>query len=327
MPVAGISLSLVDLEAFDPRAPEGRTERRFCCPLCGEEKPRDIMHRCLTVNAESGAFLCHRCEARGVVLEKQRPAAIGARPTRAQAALRQAFALPTSPASSPASLLSTADIEAMAGHLRGMQSLIGTAGAEYLAGRGIPAELAKQARSTYLPDFYGRPAVIFPVYSEARLVAAQGRYIDGQDQPRMRNVGAVREGVFATPGALAAELVAITEAPIDALSLAVAGLPAVALLGKDARPAWLRQVLMFRAVLIATDSDEPGEAAAASLASWLSLLGAKPYRLRPSGECKDWNDMLKEHGEEALSALLDEALRAMKGGALTPLAVVPYRRL
>lgn len=67
------TLSLRQLENFDARATGnsigGGIERRFLCPLCGEGKPKDAAHRCLAVNTQTGAWLCHRCNEKGKLAE------------------------------------------------------------------------------------------------------------------------------------------------------------------------------------------------------------------------------------------------------------------
>lgn len=94
-------------------------------------------------------------------------------------------------------------------------------------------------------------------------------------------------------GALDAQLPAllVTEAPLDALSLAEAGYPAVAVCGTEAS-AWMHRASAFRRVLLAFDADEAGDRAADKIAPHLASFGARPQRLRPEG-AKDWNEMLQ----------------------------------
>jgi DNA primase len=105
--------------------------------------------------------------------------------------------------------------------------------------------------------------------------------------------GPIASGVFATPGALEAKVVAIAESPIDAQTLVSVGLPAVALfgcaLGPD-RAALLRRLFAFRRVVLATDNDDAGDRAADELRAQLTL-GTRCDRLdlRP---CKDPNELL-----------------------------------
>lgn len=311
---AGVSpanVSLADLEAFDPRSPAGTRERRFCCPLraCAG-KPRDAAHRTLSVNVQTGAWHCFRCDARGVLREHWRPA--GER-TRSQ--LRHAFSLaPPASASLPAPRAVVAENRlAASGTAKRMpfdwrtayahaEPLSASAGARYLAGRGLPAPLAEAAGGRFTPRWYGRPAVLFPVRNAAsELVAVSGRHLDG-GTPASHTGGAKSQGVFATPGALTAARIVITEAPIDALSLAAAGVPAVALCGTSG-PDWLPGRCAFRAVAVALDADDAGDAAAARLTPVLVALGASVERWRPTSG-KDWNELLMRHGLATFAAAL-----------------------
>jgi DNA primase len=128
--------------------------------------------------------------------------------------------------------------------------------------------------------------------------------------------GPLELGVFATPGALVAPRIAICEAAFDALSLAAAGLPAIALIGTTSRPDWLRTALSRTQVAIATDADVAGDAAAQSLATWLSA-GSKPIRMRPPEEHKDWNGALLGLGLDSLNNQLSSVARgtASEAGA------------
>jgi hypothetical protein len=300
-----VVLSLAELEALDPRAPAGGVERRFCCPLpaCAD-KPRDGAHRALSVNVRSGAWRCHRCGGRGVLREQWRP-----REQQQRAAARRAFAiLPPPAAPGPTSDQAPASRSAprswdWRADLAAAVPVTGTPGAAYLARRGVPVDVAAAAGALYAASWCGRPAVVFPLRDRAgAVVAADGRYVDGRDQPKARTGGEKRLGVFATPGALAAEPVAVVEAPIDALSLAAAGMPAVALGGTSA-PDWLARAVAFRRVALGLDADEAGDRAGPALAAQLGSLGAVVERWRPVG-AKDWNDALRAHGARALAAAL-----------------------
>jgi DNA primase len=134
-------------------------------------------------------------------------------------------------------------------------------------------------------------------------VALTARYISDAAPLRMRTLGPAGDGVFAAPCARTTPLVAIAEAPIDALSLAAAGVPAIALGGTKNRPAWLRRRLAEHPVLLATDADAAGDIAAQDLARWLSF-GTRCRRLRPPADCKDWNEVLQARGLAALVQLL-----------------------
>lgn len=98
---------------------------------------------------------------------------------------------------------------------------------------------------------------------------------------------------------------AITEAPIDALSLAAieigrADTLYVATTGgigpgtADAlRAAMADMVSIGGTIDIATDNDKAGHKHAATLSDLASVVGATPTRLLPFGERKDWNEILK----------------------------------
>jgi 5S rRNA maturation endonuclease (ribonuclease M5) len=197
--------------------------------------------------------------------------------------------------------------------LHGTEHLSGTPGADYLESRGIPAELAHGAGVRYHPAWYDRPAVLFPFRGKPEnstpgaLLAVEGRYIDGMEKqdpskPKGRSAGQKGRGVFATPGAISADLVIIVEGSVDALTLALCGYPSIAL-GGCHWPAWLPKVCSWKRVLIATDNDQAGDQAAEKLARELLARGAKPDRLSPS-PAKDWNDALTLYGADALRQAL-----------------------
>lgn len=103
-------------------------------------------------------------------------------------------------------------------------------------------------------------------------------------------------------------VVIATEALVDALSLAVAGFPALALCGTTSL-AWIPRACAFRRRLLAFDADTPGDRAADELVPVLRSFGARSERLRseefPFGEgAKDWNEWLQTHGRDALADLL-----------------------
>jgi hypothetical protein len=116
---------------------------------------------------------------------------------------------------------------------------------------------------------------------------AQGRAIQGD---RKIMLGPKSDGVFVAGAGLPPDPVAIVEAPIDALSIALCGITAVALLGTET-PAWLPARLAFRRVLLATDQDAAGERAVAVLTPRLQSFGATVTRWRVEG-VKDANEQL-----------------------------------
>jgi hypothetical protein len=312
--VEGYTLS--DFEMYDPHAPRGnKTERRFCCFLCGDSKPKDREHRCLSVNTSTGEWKCHRCDAGGVLKEFRRDSpAIWTPTTRRAAAVKAlaiSFALPK-PKTKPEPIAEETEKE---GRWRGWwesaTEIDGSPGADYLTGRSIPIETARAAGVRFSPEWYGRPAVLFPITDRTgALVAVSGRFVDGREDPKTMGAGPKSQGVFlAMPSALNARCAAICEGPFDALALAAGGVAAVAMIGVSG-PEWLPRSLAFRSVLIATDNDKVGDEAAAKLEPAMKARGAHALRLRSQG-VKDWADVLQRRGLVALR-------RHLRGFAVEP---------
>lgn len=314
-------LTLAELERHDPGAPgAGLRERRFLCPLpaCADHQ-NPARHRSLSVDMDTGKWHCHRCKAGGLLRERWPERPRMSRGERGRRYLSEVCGLARQ-ADTPAPDPKDGPADAWRDHLEGRLPIAGTPAETYLCERrGIPAELARQT-AQYHPAFRpwkdtpnipnkhrapDRPAVLFPIRDlEGRLVAAQGRYMDRRE-PKTMTTGHAKAGLFATPGALEADPVIITEAPIDALSLAAVGYPAVALCGTALRE-WLAQPLAMRRVLLAFDADAAGDKAASE---WTAALrfGTRCARLRPNG-AKDWNELLQAVGAEALRARLRELL-------------------
>jgi hypothetical protein len=199
--------------------------------------------------------------------------------------------------------------------IKGRRTLMGLPNVEgYLKDRGIDSGFASSCKVGAHPEWLGSgSAVLFPGYDEAgTLVCAQGRFLAPRNGIKARSKGFIKLGVFTTPGAFVmsykadAAPVAIVEAPIDALSLAQAGLPSIALFGAGNRQAWLRKALAFRKVILALDDDKAGEGAAKKLQAWLDL-GTKVSRMSFGGH-KDANEALLAD-PAAFASLVEEAIR------------------
>lgn len=194
----------------------------------------------------------------------------------------------------------------LARRLAGREPIEGTPGADYLAGRGIGLETAHDVR--FHASWYGKgPAVVFAIRDKnGDVVAAQGRFLAGNVEPRAQTCGPKRLGVYQTPAALNRHVLVVTEAPIDALSLWACGVPAVALTGTNA-PEWLARAGAFRPVFLALDADKAGDEAADKLRPTFEALGATVTRLRPPIG-KDWNDGLMEYTQDGMTAWLQDAI-------------------
>ena len=280
-------LTLADIEAIEAGTRGRGKEQRFCCPLPAcEAKPRDRNHRSLSLEVATGLWHCFRCGASGLLREawtdNTTPAGKGntLRPGR------------RAPPAKPENQSPNSSWEEQLGRAR---PLAGSVGERYLTDRGITSGIAAAAGSLFALKFFGRTAVVFPMSSsDGTTVAVHGRYIDG-GEPRMRTAGPKTSGVFTSTGLIDVGVIAVTEAPIDALSLAVLGMPAIATCGTS-WPEWLPSALMGSQVNIAFDADDPGDSAAAHLGQVLSGLCVQSRRLRPAG-VKDWNDaLMADHG-------------------------------
>jgi hypothetical protein len=318
-------LSLAELEAFDPAARPGKRERPFLCPFCGHTKPMDAAHRSLKANMESGLWNCHRCHQQGKLHEwwQERPhdekrIRTGTR-RRVSKLVLQPLTAPESPG------------DRWDRPLAGMLPLPNTPGAAYVVGRAIPLELAVAAQVRYQPrwESWVKPAerweragvsrrVVFPVRSPDRqLLAAQGRAISASEfGPKVLSAGRIGSGVYATPGAWDLPVLTVTEAPFDALSLHVCGLPSLATLGSHL-PDWLPRACRIRPVVIATDADEGGDKAAEAWAARLRPLVSSVHRLRPVGH-KDWNAWLMAD-PDGLQAFLHAEVRSLGLSASVPI--------
>jgi len=312
------ALSLADLNAHDPHPKRFSRETRYCCPLPGcNGKPIDANHQSLSVNSE-GLWKCHRCGESGLIAEKwtkrEEQPGHSRRAQRTRSRLRAMFEV-KEPPKAPDPEPNPAKADTLKKRLEGALPIPGTPAESYLLSRGLPASFTRKIRALYQPEWMHRREenghwtsrvdrrVVFPIRDrEQKLVAIQARAIDPDfTEPKAFTIGDKKRGLFATPGALEAEVLVITEAAIDALSLAACGVPAVALCGTS-WPEWLIDAAAFKVVLIAFDNDEAGNAAAEKLSAALSAVGAKPYRLRPSA--KDWNEDLQILGAEAMTGAL-----------------------
>jgi hypothetical protein len=311
-------LSLVDLEHYDPQPLARGDSRHYLCPFCGDNYKRDNANRKLRVWPHGGWY-CIRCEHRGLLEEyKTKASDDPLRPKHHKKPHAKPRPLPP-----PPSAAEVAETKAKQAKARDMwlasapiDAPAATPGAAYLEGRGIPLAVAVRARVRYSPDWYGRAAVLFRMQGEGgRLVAAEGRWLKPPTpDDKARSAGPKRTGVFlALPGALLAEGVTVCEGAITALSIAVAGYPALALCGRKAPP-WLVRRLALRTVLIAFDEGEEGvEEKVADLTRALTVLGANVYRLRCPAAVGDWNDYLRSYGLDAMDAALHTAMMTVAG--------------
>lgn len=315
----GEFLSLQELENFDSRSSARGKERRFCCPRCGLSKPKDAAHRSLAVNTENGAFYCHRCQSKGRLKEfwEDRPQV--PRKARTRQKLMSHFSLENVDYKKEKTAETVEKEENLAEKMIEFQKYFpGSEAESYLKKRGISPEIAAQTGCGYAPKWeHWEKAgekwklkgtdkrAVFPVVNrDGKTVALHTRAIDEAHFNSSKITrGNKSDGIFATRADIfAAKIVAVCEAPIDALALETCGIPAIAMIGTSA-PDWLALKLSFKQILIATDADDAGDKAAFNLQAQLQARGAKIYRLRPR-TAKDWAEALENLGAEKLSEFL-----------------------
>jgi hypothetical protein len=123
--------------------------------------------------------------------------------------------------------------------------------------------------------------VLFPTHGQdGTLIGIQGRAIEPEEYGNKAETRGTLGVVLTEGAALSAAQVVVTEAPIDALSLAAAGVQAIGLCGTN-MPDWLPEQLAGSSVALALDNDGPGEKATTALSARLVAVGARVERLRP----------------------------------------------
>ena len=320
-------LSLAEIEAFDPQGPP----LRRWCPLCGEGKAKDAAHRSLSLDRSTGKWKCFRCNAGGLLREFwsddwKGSCKSASGETTKRRTLRRSFGLSSEPlvvttppvvADSQSNPVASNQPSAQAWRQRweSCHELSNSPGAAYLENRGIGLDVALQAGVRFTANWSGHVSVVFPIHDrQGRVVAAQARALRGTVK---LTSGPKKEGAFFAPVKFAsgrvfeplepnAPAIILTEAPIDALSLAMAGFPALALCGTTG-PHWLHIACGLRRVALALDEDDAGSKAALELEKTLIPFGAKCLRLEPDG-AKDWNEMLLQSGLSKLGDYLAQKL-------------------
>ena len=301
-----VNLSLGDLERFDLHPNTRGVEHRYCCPLCNDGKKK----KNLALNSITGEWKCHRCQSSGLLTEHHTKKADKNRPPyqmTGRATPKTAKETAITPVKT--SVKTAVDPEKVAKHEKLLTQCVpikGTPAEAYLRGRGItmiPEELIYHPNPLRIG-----PSVGFPLIGKDNLpVGYSFRTIEGKEfrigkDPRYQASGQV----FVTLDALNAPRVVIVEAPIDALSLATCGVPAIATIGTNF-PDWLVGLLgPNKVIFMGHDNDNGGESAVNRLdPKKLGEVGIKEaYRLKPPKECKDWNDALQQFGANDLALAL-----------------------
>jgi hypothetical protein len=306
-----VVLSLRELEEFDPKY----KNNRFCCPLCGNSKSIESKHRSLWVDKSTGVWFCHRCDNKGLLLEWHKEH-LSSNNTSSTYKHSSNYSHQPKP-------IDEKKLARVREEYRGFtNSFSYSPGQHYLLSRGIEPELALASGCGFgywkhwFEDEKGKyffvkdKRVCFPIHNQSNeVVAMSARAISGDClEPTHTVRGYKSHGVFSTPGALEINTLIVVEAPIDALSLAMAGFPAIATVGTS-WPDWLVEIASKKSlILIGFDNDAPGNAASLKFTDQLSNTSTsiKAKRILPSR--KDWNKILTTDGLDSLKSEVNSSI-------------------
>jgi hypothetical protein len=185
--------------------------------------------------------------------------------------------------------------------------LVATPAEAYLEKRRVPLAVAEAAGVRFTGDLNGRPAVLARLTGpEGETRAVHGRHLhDRRGEGKMFTVGR-SGGAFPVLDGLSADPLILVEGLFDALSIAAAGLPCVATIGRWVD--WLPGLASGREVWLAFDANRPGERSARGFAA--SLGGSRCRRLRPPGGRGDWNAAARKIGAAGLARWLQKSAAA-----------------
>ncbi|MGI8914260.1 MAG: toprim domain-containing protein [Chloroflexota bacterium] len=286
LPAMTPALSLADVEAYDPRTRRTAQRLRARCPLHGGDHQQSF-----SADLETGAYCCHACGAKGKLADywTDRPRERPRRDERLVLHRKPPEAAPPAVAvlpDTPTARLVPAAVSGLEQLPAWQAALPNSPGETYLTKRGIPLPLARQhglgwaAPGAWPNGDLAYGYLVFPLS-----VGAYGRAVH-PEYPRRDAPKAVRHRkTSGQVGLFNADLLAdppawlhLCEAPLDALTLAVYGLPAVALVG-TALGEQARVFRRCRGVLLALDGDVAGEKATLAAAGALRALGIVVLRL------------------------------------------------
>lgn len=265
-----LTLTREQLEECSPRVAGGRI--RASCPFHGSDKQRS-----LSVNEETGGFLCHACQASGMMEEQRRRHSEERQAERRPAVRKVSLRPPPTPARD--------DLEDLLEQYQA--ALPGSWGEHYLRLRGISLELAQRYGVGYAaPGKWAQPKrdwksgrIVFPhTTPEGRLVNLYSRAVAHNEDPgglkhdHLATSNGSGNGWFNAPAALSSVgPLYVVEGPFDALALLAAGETAVAIFGVNG---WRWEWVRHRAeVVFALDSDERGQTAFRQYAAEGTLRG------------------------------------------------------
>jgi len=304
-------VSLADLNNHDGRSFAASGKRRFMCPFSLDCLGKSVKneHRSLTVDTQTGQFYCHRCTAgKGSLLNEfktHNPKREWLPPDEYRAMKKTEKAAAAQHARERKQREAEETLDAIGKARKMYEEALSLdvseakPGVDYLRSRGLGPLFSLLSGVRFHPTWYGRgPALVFPMRRNEAIVAADARYIDPAMTLKCQAVGPKRLGVFATVEAFRQPWAVIVESPIDALSLAEAAVPAIAVCGVQRNTIgqleWLSSMFAGKPVWLGFDADDAGEETAHAIAPAFAAYGSRVLQLRPPKQAgiKDWNDLI-----------------------------------
>jgi twinkle protein len=259
------------------------------CPQCSASRKKKH-YPCLSVNLDEGVWNCWHCAWSGSLKagEEHRSA-----PARAPKVYRRPVYHPTT---LPRDVV------------------------QWFAHRGIPEAVLARRQIGYAPAVYfpqiedEAPAIQFPYLRDGQVVNIKYRTWD----KLFRMVGGAERLLYGLDD-LRGDTLLICEGEMDALSLEVAGhtsvvsvpdgAPAVTTKNYESKFDFLlsaeEALTPFRRIILAVDTDAPGQKLAEKLARRLGP--ERCWRVTWSSECKDANDVLVSYGAVVLKECIEAA--------------------
>jgi len=246
------------------------------CPECQRQGKRShLRDRSLSVNLDSGLYRCHYCGWKGKLGGR------GDGPTWGRQSPPKVYAKPEP--------------------VVPLEPTLPTKAVEFFTGRGIDMAVVTKRNITVGLD----GGLKFPYYRNGELVNVKTRYPakDGKKSFRMEaGCELIFWGLDECQGA---EQVIIVEGEMDLLACETAGLKRILSVPNGSQTgemAFLQSAETIFAgchsVILAVDGDGPGLALELELARRIGK--EKCYRTRWPEGCKDANDVLQQHGDQAI---------------------------
>ena len=290
---------------------EQRGDKLFgLCPFHKDEKPS------FNIYEENTKWKCHGCGKGGDVINFVEYAD-GVSFIKAMETLKKKYHITeSSPMKKSSSVSTKKESIPLSERMEGYELLEDSPAEEYLESRGIDnEEIISNYKVFYHPKWFGvAGAILFGIFdNNYDCVAYEGRCLDGDfelyygGESKILDAGRRSKGLFYAKDAFSSDVIVIVKGPIDALSLAVCGVPAVAVCGVINCVPWLIEKCRDKVVWLAFESNGKGNRFMRSYASKFKEQGIDAKIINPP-DGMDWNDALMDHGKKKLSEELKKAL-------------------